>query len=180
MKTIFINSLIIALTIISVFACQPKHENTNNNQSDAPENETPNNSLITEGVEKPVYEDDDLIISEAYIRVAPKNGMTAGYMKIKWKSTESDSLINFKTDVAEKHEIHETYDKGDGMMGMRQINGLILTSDKEAKLYPGGPHLMIMQLNDTLEAGDQIDIELMFVNKASINVKFPVKSLLAN
>lgn len=181
MKSVFTSTLMVVIILFSAFACQPKQENTNNSASVASKNEVKDESALENSeIQKPLYEDDDIIISNAYVRVAPKNGMTAGYMTIKWKSIESDSLVNFKTNAAKNHEIHETYDKGEGMMGMRQINGLKLTKGDEAKLFPGGPHLMIMQLNQMLAAGDQIDLELMFVNKASINVKLPVKSLLGN
>lgn len=125
------------------------------------------------------YSDSEIEIIDPWVRVAPKGGMTAGYLKVRWKKTDKDSLIGFFTDTSKRHEIHETYDKGDGMKGMRQIDGLALESDALVELAPGGAHLMLMGLSKELAIQDSVDIRLDFKQKESISIKFPVRSLIA-
>lgn len=169
-------TVIVLITIISAFACQKTQENTNISISDAS-----NNAINSEQqVEAVSYEDQDIRITSAYLRVAPKNGMTAGYLTIKWLNNENDSLLSINSSIALNHEIHETYNKENGMMGMRQIKGIALQSSNVAVLKPGGQHLMIMQLKEDLVEGMEYMIELNFAQKESINVKFPVKSLIAD
>jgi len=178
-KKIYAKSVILLITLIGLMACQLEKENTNNTASDALKKANTEQAQTGE-VQPTIYEDKDLRIYAAFVRVAPKSGMTAGYLAVEWLATEKDSLVAFSTTVAANHEIHETYDKENGMMGMRQIKGMSLSNTSIAEFKPGGPHLMIMQLNQTLEEGQFVDIELMFVNKESISVKFPVKSLIGN
>lgn len=167
--------LLVLLTIFSLVACQKSQENTNNRSSDSLDNRVESETLSV------LFQDDDLqIVSPAFVRVAPINGMTAGFFTIIWKNEIADSLIDFKTEVALKHEIHETFEKEQGMMGMRRIKGLALSSSEKTVLKPGGAHLMIMQLQKDLKEGDYVELNLSFINKAPIDVKIPVKSLLAN
>lgn len=124
-----------------------------------------------------IYEDSLLQIQDAWTRVAPEGGMSAGFMRLSWKSGQEDSLINFYTDACSRHEIHETYEKGEGMMGMRQIKGLRLVEDEMAELRPGGKHLMLMQLQQNLVAGDSIAVRLDFKKRDAVQIYLPVRGL---
>jgi hypothetical protein len=124
-----------------------------------------------------IYEDSLLQIQDAWTRVAPEGGMSAGFMRLSWKTESSDSLINFYTEACERHEIHETYEKGEGMMGMRQIKGLKLSSEEIAELKPSGKHLMLMQLTQDFVAGDSIAVRLDFKQRESVELYLPIRSL---
>jgi len=124
-----------------------------------------------------IYEDSLLQIQNAWTRVAPEGGMSAGFMRLSWKNGTPDSLINFYTDACARHEIHETYEKGEGMMGMRQISGLKLSTSESAELKPGGKHLMLMQLTQDFVAGDSIAVRLDFKQRESVELYLPIRSL---
>lgn len=156
---------------LSLFACSSNKEQGQQHSAESMANADSSIEYTT------FYEDERLIIQDAWTRVAPENGMTAGFMRLQWKSAESDSLLSFYTEVCKRHEIHETYEREEGMMGMRQIPGLLLQQDEVAELKPGGKHLMLMGLNKDLVAGDSINVALTFSTHETVSLRIPVRAL---
>lgn len=104
---------------------------------------------------------------------------TGAFMQI--KSAQNARLIAVKSPVAGVVEIHEMAMEKD-IMRMRALpNGLELPAGKAVELQPGGYHIMLMDLKQTLKAGDHVAMTLVIENKdkkqTSIDITVPVKPL---
>jgi periplasmic copper chaperone A len=95
-------------------------------------------------------------------------------------STAGGKLVAASSPVAKIVEIHEMAMEGD-VMKMRAIPGLDLPAGKAVELKPGGYHVMLIELKQTLKAGDTVPVTLVIEGKdgkrESVEVKAPVKSL---
>lgn len=114
-------------------------------------------------------------IHEAWARPAPVGGHTAVYMTIVNQSGESDSLVSVEADVAGHVSIHETIRHNDVMAMQPLDDGLSLPPRQETVLEPGGLHIMLMDIEQTLEVGDTFELTLTFANSGSQKVVVPVQ-----
>lgn len=103
---------------------------------------------------------------------------TGAFMRL--TAPEPMRLVAAESPVAGVVEIHEmTMDNN--VMRMRAIPGLALPANRAVELKPGGYHVMLMDLKQTLGAGQEVPITLVFENAAGQRVKqtltAPVKAL---
>ena len=91
-------------------------------------------------------------------------------------------LVEARSPVAGTVEIHEMT-MIDNVMRMRALPGLSLPPGKPVELKPGGYHLMLMNLKQSVKQGDTVPITLVFEGKdsqrQSIEIKAPVRALTA-
>jgi copper(I)-binding protein len=63
----------------------------------------------------------------------------------------------------------------DGPMVMQELTeGLALTADETVSFEPGGYHVMLLDLAEPLELGDEIDVTLEFAEAGSMTVTVEV------
>lgn len=88
----------------------------------------------------------------------------AFYLNIKNTGPTADKLIGVKSNVCGALELHETVDKGGGMMEMQPIAGQVIEIPAGAtvELKPGGMHVMCMMKKAEFKAGDKYSITLVF------------------
>lgn len=87
---------------------------------------------------------------------------------------DADRLLDVTSPVAKRVEIH-THIKDSDVMRMRKIDGpLLVTADKPIKMSPGGIHVMLMGLNNPLDAGTTIPVTLVFEKAGEMIVDVPV------
>jgi len=98
-------------------------------------------------------------------------------------SPQGARLIEARSPVAGVVEIHEMAMDGN-VMRMRAIPGLELPAGRPVELKPGGYHVMLMALRQTLNAGDTVPITLVFErpdrSRETLEVKAPVRPLAAS
>ena len=112
-------------------------------------------------------------IRDAWARPA-KPGMTGGaYLTIANGLENPDTLVSVTTNAALITEIHQSYEK-DGVSGMRPVGDLPIEARSITELKPGGYHIMMMQLNRDLAAGDSISVRLLFSQYGSVKLNVPV------
>lgn len=115
-----------------------------------------------------------MVIKNTWARPASR-GMTGGiYLSIYNGTSESDTLTGVSTDVAEHAEIHESFQKENGVSGMQPAGELPIDAGTRLELKPGGYHIMLMQLRRDLTVGDSISLTLHFVKNDSIVTRIPV------
>ena len=68
---------------------------------------------------------DKLKIVDPWMRVGAQGQATGLFFKIENNSDKADTLYKVEFEPAGKVEIHETYDAGDDMMGMRKLDKLL-------------------------------------------------------
>ena len=111
-------------------------------------------------------------VQDAWTRPATRGGNGAVYFTI--RSSAAEELVGVSSDVAEAVEMHESKMSGD-VMEMRQVQAVPLGAGEEMIFEPGGLHVMLVNLRQDLNAGDEIDITLHFKNYHDIPLRVPVQ-----
>lgn len=119
----------------------------------------------------------DLTIDDPRARPASQGTMSAAYFTISNPSSEPDTLLSITSDVAELIEIHESFEEADGMKGMRKVDYLEIASGETVRLEPGGYHLMLIRLTQTLGSGDEFEMTLHFAQKGDETVHVTVQQI---
>lgn len=116
-------------------------------------------------------------VSDAWVRV-PKNAMgpTGAYMTIANAGSADDALLSASSPVAGSVEIHQTTTDASGMTGMSPVDQVPVPAGKSASLAPGGFHMMLMNLNRTLAAGDTVELDLTFQKAGRVTVQAEVRA----
>ena len=115
-------------------------------------------------------------IADAWIRPPMGPGQpAAGYMTITAPSGGADALIGASSPVAAAVEVHETSTDASGMMGMHPVDRVELPPGSPVALEPGGYHLMLMNLNGDLKAGDTVDLVLEFENAGEVTIRAAIR-----
>ena len=119
-------------------------------------------------------------IKDAYIRATPPSlPNSAAFMEIKNSSNEKLSLVSAQSSASNIVELH-THDMKDGVMKMYQVPKIDIKPNSTTILKPGGFHVMLIDLkNKPLKEGSKIDVQLTFSNGQTIQIKTPVKKVMA-
>jgi copper(I)-binding protein len=99
---------------------------------------------------------------------------SAAYMVLANSGSKSDRLVGAESDIAEAVEIHESKMEGD-VMKMEQIEFIEVPAEGQAELKPGGKHIMLVGLKRDLEAGDTVDLKLIFEHAGEMQVQAEVR-----
>jgi copper(I)-binding protein len=116
-----------------------------------------------------------IMVQDQYARVSAKMSSSgAAFMEIMNMSTEDDQLIDARSDIAKRVELHTHMESGDGVMKMMQEEGFVIPAEGSHMLQRGGDHVMFMGLNRALEHGDTVPVTLVFKNAGEISIEIPV------
>jgi copper(I)-binding protein len=118
-----------------------------------------------------------LIIEDAWVRVGAKGRNTAMFMNIMNGTELTDTLISAESDAAVLVEVHETYKRENDMMGMREVENIIIPPLTQVSLKPRGLHVMLINLNEDIQIGDTVEATLQFTKAGSISVKGVAKEM---
>lgn len=122
--------------------------------------------------------DESITVTDPWGRTSPvaaENG--AFYMMLTNNGSEDDTLLAASTDACGMVELHEMYDKGEGVMGMRPVEGgsIPVPAGGSAELKPGGLHVMCMMKQVDFEAGTEIPLTLTFENAGELEVTAEIR-----
>ncbi len=97
------------------------------------------------------------------------------YLTIFNKGGAADRLTAIQTEVAEVVEFHETRKDGD-MMTMQRVDGAIeIPADGQVTFKPGGLHIMLIGLKQSLNPGDRFEMSLEFEQSGEVKVESEVR-----
>lgn len=117
----------------------------------------------------------DIVISDAYARGALRNG--AAFMSIENTGPEGDHLIDARSDIAARVELHTHIDAGNGVMQMRHVpDGWVIPAGETHMLMRGGDHVMFMGLAAPFTDGEMVTVTLVFEKAGEITIEVPVDS----
>ncbi len=120
----------------------------------------------------------DIEIDHPFIRETPPGAAVAGgFMAITNHGEEADRLIGGTVEFARALEVHTMEMQGDVMKMMKLPNGLEIPAGSRVELKPGSFHIMFIQLNDQLQAGDQLEALLEFEKAGEVSVHFNVEAM---
>lgn len=121
---------------------------------------------------KPDFEITNLVIREA----PPGRSMTAAYLSIENFSDKSLALNYAHSPAMEEIEIHRHLYE-DGQMKMREVKHLVVEPHSRLDFKPGGFHLMLFGIDDSVKAGAMIDVTLEFDGHPPLTLPAEVKRL---
>jgi copper(I)-binding protein len=113
-------------------------------------------------------------IEDAWARPGVLGENTAIYFHIT-SSGVDDSIIRADANPATVTELHRSTMNDDGTMSMVQQTDIPLPQDVRVELKPGGLHIMLMQLTEDLEPGDEVVLNLYFAKHSEMEINVPVK-----
>lgn len=123
-----------------------------------------------------------LSISEPVVRavdpMSPVNettgkSMTGSFMTITNNSDEDITLVGGSSPVAGIIEIHEVIN---GEM-VAMDGGLVIPANGSVELRMGGYHVMLLELDHALTAGEEVEVTLEFSNGETLSFTAPVKDI---
>jgi len=118
----------------------------------------------------------DIMVHDSYARAASPSAMAgAAFMQIMNHGDTDDRLIEARSDIARRVELHTHIEGENGVMQMRQVEGGFAIPAGEAHMLArGGDHVMFMGLNQSLNHGDSVTVTLVFENAGEVEVQIPV------
>jgi copper(I)-binding protein len=99
--------------------------------------------------------------------------MTGSFMTINNSGDADVTLVGGTSPDAGRIEIHEVID---GAM-QPMAGGLVIPADGSVMLRMGGYHVMLMDLNNEIKAGDEVTVTLEFSDGQSVKYTAPVKDI---
>jgi periplasmic copper chaperone A len=106
-----------------------------------------------------------------------KSRNTAAYMTIANRGASEDVLQSARSPKAKAVELHQTTMTADGVMQMREVeDGLPIEAGASVALAPGGTHLMVLGLENALNAGEKLMLTLEFAKAGLVDVLVPVSA----
>lgn len=119
--------------------------------------------------------DGDIVVHAPWIEEGPPNALVfAGYADIESISESPQRLVAVKSPMVEEIMIHMTEVKN-GVASMHHLDGLDLPGKGHVVLKPGGYHLMLMGVHNSLGAGSQVPLEFEFADGRRITVNAEVR-----
>ena len=120
----------------------------------------------------------DIKIENAWMRAtAPGQAVAGAFMEI--TSPVNAKLVGATSPAAGKLELH-LMNMNNGIMEMREVKSIDLTKGKTIKLAPGGLHIMLFNLKQSVKQGDTVPmtLDIITANKhQSLKVDISVRDL---
>lgn len=125
------------------------------------------------------YKLGDLKIVHPWARASAGNAKNgAAFMTIENQGGAADRLVSASSPVAGMVELH-THVMENDVMQMRPVEAIDLTPGETTKLAPGGLHVMLMGLTETLVEESTFPLTLHFEEAGDITVEVVVSSVAA-
>ena len=95
------------------------------------------------------------------------------------RSAKGDRLVRASSDAANVVELHE-HINDNGVMRMREaLEGFTIHPGQAMRMTPGGYHIMLRDLKESLKAGTMINLVLQFKSGKTAEIVIPVVSVKA-
>ena len=122
------------------------------------------------------FADSQIMVHDSYARAAGKMAKAgAAFMHIMNTGDADDRLIEARSPVAKKVELHTHKDLGDGVMKMVHVEeGFAIPAGGMHMLARGGDHVMFMGITETFDQGKMIPVTLVFEKAGEIEIEIPV------
>jgi len=126
------------------------------------------------------YKVGELHIGHPYARSTPPGAKAGGaYLSIDNKGKAADKLLRASSPRAGSVELHTMSMEGN-IMRMRQVPAIEVAPGTVVKLAPGGLHVMLQDLKQSLSKGDRFPMTLVFERAGEVKVDIVVEDAPAN
>jgi len=104
-----------------------------------------------------------LAVTDPWVKAADK-GMTTAFGTLVNNTDKELTIVSATSPAASRVELHEVVEK-DGKMSMQQKEGgFVIPPRGSHTLQPGGDHLMLMDIKDKVQPGDEVTFTLEFAD----------------
>jgi periplasmic copper chaperone A len=117
----------------------------------------------------------DIEIKDPWARATP-GGAQTGAVYVTVTSPTGDRLTAVSTPAAKEAQLH-SMSMNNGVMQMRQVDGVDLPAGKPVTLGPGGYHIMLMGLAKPLVEGQSFPMTLTFAKAGTKEVTVPIEKV---
>lgn len=118
-----------------------------------------------------------VVVTDATVRLPAVPGTPgAAYFTVSQGSGAPRKIASVYVEGAERAEMHETVTKN-GVSSMQQVKDLALESGKSVEFKPGGLHVMLFDVADTLKAGSDTELTITLDNGDKVSVPAKVQTL---
>ncbi|WP_439154299.1 copper chaperone PCu(A)C [Yoonia sp.] len=118
-----------------------------------------------------------LTLTDGYAHATlPNQPVAGGFVTIANTGDTDDRLVAASSDIANVMQIHTMAMDGDVMVMRELTDGLPVPAGETVALQPGGLHIMFMQLNGPLVAGETVPVTLTFENAGDVAVMLPIRN----
>lgn len=117
-----------------------------------------------------------VLVNDPYARVSTEMSLSgAAFMVIENHTNAEDRLIDARSDVAQRVELHTHEEDANGVMRMIHVaEGFVIPAGDEVRLERGGKHVMLMGLVRPVTQGDILEVTLVFERQGEIVVEVPI------
>ena len=116
-------------------------------------------------------------VESAWARATPAAARTgAVYLTLRNAGGQPARLVGATTPAAARVEFHRSSEE-DGIARMRPVEQIEIPSGGEARLAPGGTHLMLVGLERPLKAGGTLQLTLEFDGAERRTVEVPIEPI---
>ena len=115
----------------------------------------------------------ELSITETWARPGIAEGNTGVFFVIDNPTTDGDRLLSAASDVAQAVELHKTT-MVDDVMTMAPQEYVEIPAGEQVIFKPGGLHVMLINLHDKLNVGDNFELTLNFEQAGEITLNVTV------
>lgn len=116
-------------------------------------------------------------VQDPWLRAVPPVATnSAGYLRLHNDGSTDDALLGARIDGVRVVELHEMRDTGNGARGMFRRHEIIVPAGESAVLAPGGLHLMLIDLQQPLQADTEVGGVLRFRDAGEVPVRFRVRA----
>lgn len=120
---------------------------------------------------------DQVTVNDAFVREVPAGqNISAAFMTVHNEDMSDHKIVRASSPVAKSVELH-THSHENGMMKMRQIPEINIPAGDDAYLKPGGLHVMLIGLQETLSPAKPVSITLTFEDGSEKKLSLPVKAV---
>ena len=118
---------------------------------------------------------DAVTVSDAWVKAAD-SGMSAAFGELENTGDTDVTVVSVTSPASTAMELHETVEDDSGEMMMQQKEGgFTIAAGDALSLEPGGNHLMLMDLVDPIQAGDEVTFTLTFSDDSTVEFTAPAK-----
>jgi periplasmic copper chaperone A len=117
---------------------------------------------------------DGITVEHAWSRPALAGRVGVAYFTVT-DSGAPDRLTGVTSPLAKQAELHETVTEGN-IKKMRPVVGIAVAADKPLLFAPGGYHVMLTGLTQTLKLGETFPLTLTFEHAGAITVTVQVEA----
>jgi hypothetical protein len=129
----------------------------------------------TDGPETDGPAGESVQVTDAWVKAAD-SGMTGAFGELENTGDSDVTVVSITSPASTRLELHETVENETGEMVMREKEGgFTIRAAGSLTLEPGGNHIMLMDLVDPVQAGDEVTFTLGFSDGSSLEFTAPAK-----